>query len=222
MGDDQTAAGRYRLWDRSRDVSFALDQVLKDPKWAALIDETRIGFVGHSFGGWTGVSLAGGRYDPARQRKFCEGSMPKDAYCDGTLKDNVAVIPAADAGESFKDVRIRAFYIMASGPAQGFSAESLKEISAPFVVDTAKFDEILQPIANSGAFAKQIPGAREIVRPVGHFAYVPECRPVVGKVLAAVAGIPICDDPAGVDRTAAHEQIAGDVIRFFGKALATR
>lgn len=222
VGDDQTAAGRYRLWDRPRDVSFALDRVLKEPKWTAIIDETRIGFVGHSFGGWTGVSLAGGRYDPARQRAFCAGSAKKDPYCDGTLKDDIARIPAHDAGESFKDARIRAFYIMASGPAPGFSAESLKSISAPFFVDTAQFDEILEPTANSSVLAKQIPGAREIVRRVGHFAYVPECRPVVGKVLAAVAGIPICDDPAGVDRAAEHELIAKDVIRFFGKALAGR
>lgn len=222
VGDDQTAAGRYRLWDRSRDVSFALDQVLKDPKWAAIIDETRIGFVGHSFGGWTGVSLAGGRYDPARQRSSCERSTKKDPYCDGTLKDDIAGIPAADAGESFKDGRLRAFYIMASGPGQGFSPDSLKAINLPFVVDTAQFDEVLHPQANSNALAKQISGAREIVRPVGHFAYVPECRPIVGKVLMAIAGIPICDDAAGVDRAAVHEAIAGDVIRFFGKVLPAR
>lgn len=168
------------------------------------------------------MSLAGGRYDPARQRSFCEKSAKKDPYCDGTLKDSIAGIPSADAGESFKDSRLRAFYIMASGPGQGFSADSLKTISVPFVVDTAQFDEILEPVANSQALAKQIPGAREIVRPVGHFAYVPECRPIVGKVLTAIAGIPICDDPAGVDRAAAHAQIASDVIRFFGKALPAR
>ena len=219
VGDDQSATGRYRLWDRSRDVSFVLDQILRDPKWAAGIDETRIGFVGHSFGGWTGVSLAGGRYDPARQRAFCEKSAKKDPYCDGTLKDDITGIPATDAGESFKDARIRAFYIMASGPAQGFAADSLKSISASFIVDTARFDEILEPLANSSTFAKQISGAREVVRPVGHFAYVPECRSIVGKVLAAAAGIPICDDPAGVDRAAVHEQVANEVIRFFGKAL---
>jgi len=220
VGDDQTAAGRYRLWDRSRDVSFALDQVLKNPQWAELIDETRIGFVGHSFGGWTGVSLAGGLYDPARQRAFCEKSAKKDPYCDGTLKDDVSAIPSADASASFKDSRIRAFYIMGSGPGQGFAAESLKSISVPFVVDTAQFDEILEARANSSTLAKQIRGAMEIVRPVGHFAYVPECRPLVGRILAAAAGIPICDDPAGVDRTAVHEQVAHDVVRFFGKALA--
>jgi hypothetical protein len=77
VGDDQTVSGRLRLWDRSRDVSFALDEVLRDPRWAELIDENRIGFVGHSFGGWTGVSLAGGRYDPARQRAFCDNAGRK-------------------------------------------------------------------------------------------------------------------------------------------------
>jgi len=221
-GGDQSAAGLYRLWDRSRDVSFVLDQILNDPKWVALIDEKRIGFAGHSFGGFTGVSLAGGRYDPARQRGFCERSAKKDFYCEGTLRDNIAGIPATDAGESFRDARLRAFYIMASGPAPGFAADSLKAISAPFIVDTAQFDEILEPLANSSALAKLISGAREVVRPVGHFAYVPECRPVVGRILAAAAGIPICDDPAGVDRAAVHNQIADEVIRFFGKALQSR
>jgi len=222
VGDDQSAAGRYRLWDRSRDVSFALDQVLRDPRWAARIDESRIGFAGHSFGGWTGVSLAGGRYDAARQRAFCQRSAKKDPYCEGTLKDDVTAIPAADAGDSFKDARIRAFYIMGSGPGQGFTAESLKSISAPFVVDTAQFDEILEPRANSSTLAKQISGAKEIVRPVGHFAYVPECRPLIGKLLTRVAGIPICDDPAGLDRAAVHRQVGLDVVEFFNKALPAK
>lgn len=218
-GDDQTIAGRFRLWDRSTDVSFALDQVLKDQKWAPRIDERRIGFVGHSFGGWTGVSLAGGKYDPARQRAFCQQSPKKDSYCDATLKDDVSGVRATDAAASFRDVRIQAYYIMGSRPGQGFSEESLKSIRAPFVVDTAQFDEILEPRANSSMLAKLIPGAKEIKRPVGHFTYVPECRPVIGKVLARVAGIPICNDSDGVDRAAVHQQIARDVIGFFNAGL---
>src|SRR5712664_3607753 len=102
VGDDQSVSGRYRLWDRSGDVSFALGEVLGIPKWAALIDENRIGFVGHSFGGWTGVSLAGGRYDAAGQRAFCANARKKDFYCDQILKDDVAGVPAQDAGNSFR------------------------------------------------------------------------------------------------------------------------
>ena len=219
LGDDQTIAGRFRLWDRAVDVSFALDRILTDPKWAPLIDAHRVGFVGHSFGGWTGVSLAGGRYDPVHQRAFCEMSAKKDFYCDGTLKDDVSQLRAADADRSFQDARIKAYYIMGSGPGQGFSEESLKAISVPFVVDTAGLDEILEPRANSGALATLISGAKEIRRSVGHFAYVPECRSIIGPILARVAGIPICNDPDGVDRTAVHQQVARDVIQFFNAEL---
>jgi predicted dienelactone hydrolase len=218
-GDDQTVAGRYRLWDRSRDVSAALDAVLSHPKWAALIDESRIGFVGHSFGGWTAVSLAGGRYDPAQQRAYCEKSASKDFYCDGTLEDDVSRVPAQDAGGSFKDARVRAFYVMATGPGQGFSVQSLAAIDVPFVVETAQFDEILEPRGNSGNLARQIRGAREVVRPVGHFAYVAQCKPVIGALLAKAAGLPLCDDPHGVDRAAMHKQVASDVVEFFGRSL---
>jgi predicted dienelactone hydrolase len=220
VGDDQSVAGRYRLWDRSRDVSFTLDEVLKNSKWAALIDHDRIGFVGHSFGGWTGVSLAGGRYDPVGQRAFCANARTKDVYCDGALKDDVAGVPAQDAGGSFKDGRIKAFYIMASGPGQGFAADSLKSITNPFVVDTAQFDEILDPLANSTNLARQIPSAREVVRPAGHFAYVPECRWLVGPILAKFADLPLCNDPKGVDRSLVHKQVAPDVVVFFDKTLA--
>jgi predicted dienelactone hydrolase len=165
------------------------------------------------------VSLAGAEYDPAQQRAFCERAAKKDPYCGGTLKDDIAAVPASDARQSFKDARFKAFYIMASGPGQGFAPDSLKSIRAPFVVDTAQFDEILEPRANSGALARAIPGAREVVRPVGHFAYVPECRQIVGAVLARAAGVPICDDPDGVDRAAVHRQVGDDVVRFFSSNL---
>src|SRR5262245_2987405 len=220
IGDDQTVAGRYRLWDRSRDVSFALDEVLKTAKWARLIDQERIGFVGHSFGGWTGVSLAGGRYDAAGQRAWCVNARKKDLYCEQTLKDDVARVPAQDGGSSFRDGRIKAFYIMASGPGQGFAPESLKSITSPFVIDTAQFDEILEPVTQSTHVARQIPGSKEVVRPVGHFAYVPECRWLVGPILTKLADLPLCDDPSGVDRALVHKQVARDVVEFFGRTLA--
>lgn len=219
MGEDQTVAGRYRLWDRATDVSFALDEILKNPKWASLIDERRIGFVGHSFGGWTGVSLAGGRYDPARQRAFCTKMQKKDFYCEGTLKDDVSSISVSDAENSFRDARIGAYYIMGSGPSQGFSEASLNSINVPFMVDTAEFDDILEPHANSSLWAASIPGAKEIVRPIGHFTYVPECRWLVGPILTWIAGFPVCDDPEKVDRAAVHQLVAYDVIKFFGVEL---
>lgn len=222
LGDDQTVAGRLRLWDRSRDVSSALGELLLHPSWSALIDADRIGFVGHSFGGWTGVSLAGGRYDPQVQREFCTSMAKRDLYCEGILTDDISGVAVSDGRDFFRDSRFKAFYIMASGPGQGFSAESLRSIGVPFVVDTARDDEVLEPDANSSRLARLIPGAREIVRPVGHFVYVPECKWLIGPILARIAGAPICDDPRGVDRAAEHERIAADVIAFFDARLSSK
>src|SRR5262245_59516756 len=109
---------------------------------------------------------------------------------------------------------------MGAGPGQGFDPESLRAIRAPFVVDTAQFDESLEPLSNSTYLARQIPGAREVVRPVGHFVYVPECRWLVGPIVTRLAGLPLCDDPKGVDRSLVHKDVAHDVVAFFDGALA--
>ena len=41
-----------------RQVSWVLDAVLADPRWAALVDARRIAVVGHSAGGYTVLALS--------------------------------------------------------------------------------------------------------------------------------------------------------------------
>ena len=135
----------------------------------------------------------------------------------GTRKDDIAGVSAHDAAESFRDTRIKAFYIMGSGPGQGFIAESLKSIRVPFIVDTAQFDDVLEPRANSSASTRQIPGAREVIRAAGHFVYAPEC---IGPIPATVSHI--CSDPAGVDRALVHKRVAHDAIEFFTSNLSRK
>jgi predicted dienelactone hydrolase len=105
--------------------------------------------------------------------------------------------------------------MMASGVAAGFDAQSLKNITAPMIFDTAKFDTVLAPQAGSTLFAQSIPGAREIVREVGHFSYGPACRAIIGKLLAGQ----ICTDPQGVDRNTVHTGVVKDALDFFSLHL---
>jgi predicted dienelactone hydrolase len=206
---------RARLWERSLDVSFALGQLLADPVWSAQIDPQRIGFVGHSFGGWTGVSLAGGLYSYARQLQACKDLPQKDLYCTNLIQDYNPATPVADGSRSFKDTRFKAFYLMASGVAAGFDEASLKAIDRPMVLDTAVGDPILSPELGSSLFARLIPTAIETRREVGHFSYGPLCKPLIGRVLAGQ----VCEDPAGVERAATHAQVAADAVRFFKARL---
>jgi predicted dienelactone hydrolase len=215
MNGDLQTAYRMKLWERSRDVSVSLTRLLSDPQWAARIDSNRIGFAGHSFGAWTGVSLAGGRYDINRQLDACKAASVKDQYCETMVKDFLPEYASADSTGSYRDSRIRAFYLMAGGPGAGFLTDTLKEIKAPVLFDTAKFDTILAPEMGSTLLARAIPTAKEIVRDVGHFTYVPLCRPLVGRALAGQ----ICSDPDGVDREALHTAVAADATKFFAAHL---
>jgi predicted dienelactone hydrolase len=215
MFQDLRPEYRARLWERSLDVSFALTQFLADPAWAARIDAKRIGFIGHSFGGWTGVNLAGGRYDFGLQIAYCQALVQKDQYCAGLIKDFNPQTQIEDGKRSYKDERFSAFYALASGMAAGFTPQSLKGITAPIVFETAKYDTVLATEGGSSLFARSIPSAKEIVREAGHFVYGPVCAPVVGKLVAGQ----VCDDPEGSDRKALHEQVKQDVVQFFRKQL---
>jgi len=214
--DDITTAGIYRLWDRAEDVSVMLDHLLSHAKWSPRIDPARVGFIGHSFGGGTGVMLAGGVHDAAELISFCKtAAAAKDNYCPPLAKLEPQNIDLRPAKASYQDRRIRAYYIMASAPAQGFAVETLSAIRVPFAVETATQDEILDNALNSQLFAQKIPGASSIERSTGHFVYVPLC--VSGSIPPQAASI--CADPSGVNRQSSHQQVSDSVVRFFARNL---
>ncbi len=215
MNDDRSLSGSVRLWDRSADVKVVLDQLLQDPKWAALIDANRIGFFGHSFGGWTGLSLAGGRYDKASQTAGCEAQQPKDMYCNGWATQDISGVSMEGSDTDYRDPRIKAYYLAAAGPGSSMTVSSLKSIKVPIAFDTAKFDEVLAPKENAHFLAATIPGATEVTRDVGHFTYVPECKPIIGVIAAKL----ICTDPKGVDRADVHRVVGKAVVSFFDKTV---
>jgi predicted dienelactone hydrolase len=215
MNNDTRPEGRVRQWERALDVSFAITELLGNPRWKSLIDPARIGFAGHSFGGTTGVLLAGGSWSWTRQRQACLASATRDQFCRDAATNDYSAVSLEGMNASYRDARIKSFYIMASGPAAGFSAESLQSIKAPFLVDTAKLDDVLEPSMNSSRLAKSIPTAREVVRDVGHFVYIPICKPVIGKVLAGQ----FCTDPEGADRAQIHKAVNAQALGFFKQTL---
>jgi predicted dienelactone hydrolase len=214
MADDRTTSGAVRLWDRARDASVVLDAILAEPAWSDIIDSNRIGFAGHSFGAFAGVVLAGGYFSPQAQLAFCK-KQPNDLYCKAYSTLDSANIPQGDVIAPYRDSRFKAFFLMAPGPAQGFSAESLRAITAPVFLDAPKIDTVLSTADNAARFAGLIPSSTLVTRDAGHFTYVPECKPVLGWLLADL----ICSDPDDVDRRKLHQAVTVESIRFFTQAL---
>ncbi len=59
--------------DRPQDVSFLLDELerLNESEFQGRLDTTQVGVIGHSFGGYTALALAGATVDFDRVRRLC-------------------------------------------------------------------------------------------------------------------------------------------------------
>src|SRR5215471_9906026 len=98
-----------RFGSRTRDLSFALDFVLRRSRWAAAVDPARIGAIGHSSGGATAVMLAGGRYQPESMAAYCRSQA---ASSDRGCRYPAAPPIASEQDNQVADDRIRAIVLL--------------------------------------------------------------------------------------------------------------
>ncbi|MBX9745015.1 MAG: hypothetical protein K2X08_07395, partial [Chlamydiales bacterium] len=126
-----------KFWERGKDVSFALDRLLEEPFLAGRINESRIGFVGYSLGGMTGLGLAGAQVVAIEQA--LEQIMKKHTEIQPEM---VAGLNLQEAKQSLKDERIRAMILIC--PASFvYPPQSLKQIHIPIGLVFAPHDEVL-------------------------------------------------------------------------------
>lgn len=215
---------------RSAEVSRAIDAVLAEPRLAGLIEGDRVGVYGMSAGGHTALSMAGGRWSPARMRDHCEAHLADDpAFCTGLnvrlnggvfdgLKQWVVrqVIRARFSDPTpheHHDPRVAA--VVAGVPvAADFDIASLAQPGVPLALVTARRDAWLVPRFHSDRVLAACGRCEHLVdlESGSHGAYLGPL-PVrqdgwVGELLA---------DPPGFDRAtavpAANRAITGFFVR---------
>ena len=146
---------------RPAEVSRAIDAVARDPRFAPLLALDKVGMYGMSAGGHTALSLAGGRWSPARLAQHCEAHIADDFHTcvglttrlTGGMLDGVKKsVALAVIGQKFSDntpythhdPRIRA--VVAGVPlAADFDMDSLAAPSVPLGLVTARQDKWLVP-----------------------------------------------------------------------------
>jgi predicted dienelactone hydrolase len=126
-----------RFWERPRDVSFALNQLLKEPSLKGKIDTDRIGFVGYSLGGMTGLALAGAEAQNVKQIVLQQQANYKEI--DPEL---VETIDFSQAQVSFKEPRIKAMVLLAPATFV-YPPQSLKNVKIPTALVVSIADEVL-------------------------------------------------------------------------------
>jgi hypothetical protein len=141
---------------RPGEVSRAIDTVSQDPRFSPLLRLDKVGMYGVSAGGHTALSLAGGRWSPARFKRHCESHLTEDfqacvglaAQLTGGMLDGLKrQIALMIIRQRFSDERLRSdsdsriAAIVAGVPtAADFDPDSLTSPRVPLALITANQD----------------------------------------------------------------------------------
>ena len=202
--------------NRPGHVSRLLDHLLQSPRFAPLIDASRIGLFGFSIGGYTAFVLAGGRPDFDRIASHPADDPPSiyfgtDAAARRALAETLLRAPPAAA-----DSRLRAILVMA--PALGFlfDAAGLAAVRLPVRLYRAEHDQVLHHPHDGETYRRLLPTPPEtvVVAGAGHYVFLAPPPVSLARTIPDVF-----KDPGGFDRQAFHRQLNAESATFFKAAL---
>jgi predicted dienelactone hydrolase len=191
--------------ERPAAIKRLIDLILGASPAASRIDPERIGFLGFSRGGFTGLVLIGADVDWDSVRKMCPQSSP---LCERIRRNDFSPQPLTH------DPRIRAA-VIADPLAVFFVAENFSAIKVPVQLWASERggDGVIPhdvAVVDRGLPAKH---EYHVVPNSGHFAFL-HCPPAMAK-----AASELCEDAPGFNRAAFHRQFNADVLAFFQAPL---
>lgn len=182
--DNSLAGTPANLANRPRHVRLAIDAALADPVLRPALSGSA-SVIGHSFGGYTALAVAGGR----------PMSLPSEEP-DGAGKP-IAVE---------RDPRVRAVVLLAPALPWLMYPGALAEVTVPVLVRTAERDDVTPPAFIDHVLRGLRVDAR-CIEGAGHFAFfypVPD----------ALKRLPVGQDPPGFDRASIQPALYADVVAF--------
>jgi predicted dienelactone hydrolase len=200
-----------RFWERARDITFALSSMLKDPFFRNQIDANRIGFVGYSLGGMTGLALGGARAQNVKEVIAQQQETLKEI--DPEL---VKQIDFKEAQGSFLDKRIKALVLL-SPAAFIYPAQSFKSIKVPVALVASEGDEILPHQEHALKIIKYLaPAKLKLLRDqVSHYVFLNRVSAVGKDVIREE----IQTEVIQADRITVHKEVGDFVLEFFKEHL---
>jgi predicted dienelactone hydrolase len=201
-----------KFWERSQDISFALTKILSEPALETLIDPERIGFIGYSLGGMTGLYLAG-----AMPNELDQALASHKEVLSEFPPDTLSKVDFTPAKRSYCDSRIKAVLLLAPatwcfGKPQGF-----KDVHTPIGLVATLTDEVLPFHEHFHPLILHAIPARSKILKNGatHSAFLNRAT----KKGRAVLKEHLYRDPPGVDRLAIHEEVGTFAVDFFQQYL---
>lgn len=154
--------------DRPKDISFVLDELgklnQKEGYLKGKLNTEQVTVIGHSFGGYTALALAGVPIDLKQLRDYCQslnllGRSPAD-----WLQCAAANLPQSQL--SFKDSRV--VQVIAFNPIIGqIFGDNLQQLKIPIMILASTEDGITPVIAHQLKPFAQISGEKYLITAVG-------------------------------------------------------
>ncbi|WP_414830350.1 alpha/beta hydrolase family protein [Alteromonas sp. H39] len=208
------------LWRRASEVSAVINLLQRNAvdtqDHLALLNRPvnwhNITAIGFSSGGSTVITLAGGRYAPARARDYCASTRSQgDLGCNYVKHSSQQTFSMEEATADYREERITK--VIALDPAAGpmTTEKSLANIAIPVMIFAAKQNDFLPFDNHAGYYASAIPNAAlySLDNDAGHFVFIDKCQHNHQAM-----GISLCEDRSGVDREKVHRQLYPRLIKF--------
>lgn len=217
--DESYIRRNLHLIGRPRHVSRVIDYMLR--QWRGRIDPARIGFFGHSAGGFTGLVVAGGEPDMSRAAAYCR-QHPQNWGCRYVRRHGLDPDRIASDQAWHHDARVKAAVIAAPAVGYAFEPDRLAAVTIPLQLWDAEYDPIVDDSPSRVKRLLATPPDYRRVAGAGHFSFLEPCgwrfRAFIA-VLALRGTEPICTDPEGFDRADFHRDFNREVVGFFRKTL---
>ena len=197
--DDNHLAGTADiLVQRPRDVSAVLDWVESPEGFPGQAEIRRIGIVGHSLGGYTGLALAHGR--PHTIPRDTPGVPPRPIPVDA-------------------DTRVAALVLLAPAAPWFIAEGSLDDVSVPILMLTGEHDTMTGSHGDfiAARLAAGTPLEHRTVDGAGHFSFL---TPFPSEMVNPA--FPPSQDPPGFDREAFHATLYPEVEAFLRRNTGTQ
>ncbi|WP_339416399.1 MULTISPECIES: alpha/beta hydrolase family protein [unclassified Pseudomonas] len=225
---DRSPQAAAQLWQRTKDLSRAIDAVIAQPKQFGAVAKNRIAVVGHSIGGWTAMEIAGARFDPDLFARDCN-AHPKLGGCIGYQQIKPAETPAAKAqlAATLRDPRVGAVVTLDLGLSRGFTDASLAALPVPALVIAGGVPtEDMDPNLESTDMVKRLPEASTHyveIADATHFSFMSTCKP--GGMALIEEDSPgdgmICRDGEGArPRVEIQQQVVGLITTFLRQSFS--
>lgn len=196
-----------RFWNRSIDFSFLLNQLEKDESLKEKIDFSRVGFVGYSLGGMTGLQLAGAKASHVKELVY-----QLNGKFDSWSNDQFDEVDFSESERSYLESRIKGFCLLcpASYP---YSKETLKEVISPIALVVSVGDEVL-PFEEHGfrLIRYLVPKKLKVLgEEVSHYAFQNPLSELGKKILTKH----LPEKVVRADRSSVHQEVSRFATEFF-------